>query len=105
MREAGRLLVGEHDFVSFASTGHERLTTVRTVLRCVVEKQYHWLYFDVEGTGFLYHMVRNIVGTLLEVGRGYWKPEKVTEILEAKDRNAAGPMAPANGLSLMWVKY
>jgi len=105
MRQAGRLLIGEHDFASFASSGSERQTTVRTLLRCGVSRKFHWLYFDVEGTGFLYHMVRNIAGTLLEVGRGYWQPEKVAEILAARDRCAAGPTAPANGLSLQWVRY
>jgi len=64
-----------------------------------------WLWFDVEADGFLYHMVRNIVGTLVEVGRGHWRPEYLAEILAAKDRSAAGPMAPAQGLWLMWVAY
>jgi len=64
-----------------------------------------WVYVDVEGDGFLYNMVRNIVGTLVEVGVGRWRPEKINEILEAKDRTAAGPLAPAQGLCLMWIKY
>ena len=105
MQEAGKMIVGERDFSSFACTRHNRQTTVRTVLRCDVSRRGEWIYFDVEGTGFLYHMVRNIVGTLLEVGRGYWPPEKVAEILAACDRNVAGPTAPPNGLSLEWVRY
>ena len=60
---------------------------------------------DVEGDRFLYNMVRNIVGTLVEVGIGRMKSEKITEILEAKDRRAAGPIAPPEGLCLMWIKY
>ncbi len=64
-----------------------------------------WIYVDVEGDGFLYNMVRNIVGTLVEVGVGRWRPEKINEILEAKDRTAAGRLAPAAGLCLMWIKY
>lgn len=64
-----------------------------------------WVYVDVEGNSFLYNMVRNIVGTLVEVGVGRWKPEKINEILEAKDRTAAGLLAPAAGLCLIWVKY
>ena len=64
-----------------------------------------WIYIDVEGDSFLYNMVRNIVGTLVEVGRGRWKPEKVLEILEARDRTAAGPLAPAAGLCLMCIEY
>ena len=64
-----------------------------------------WIYVDVEGDGFLYNMVRNIVGTLVEVGVGRWRPEKISEILEAKDRTAAGRLAPAQGLCLMWIDY
>lgn len=64
-----------------------------------------WIYVDVEGNSFLYNMVRNIVGTLVEVGVGRWKPEKINEILEAKDRTAAGPLAPAAGLCLIRVEY
>jgi len=64
-----------------------------------------WVYVDVEGDSFLYNMVRNIVGTLVEVGVSRWKPEKINEILEAKDRTAAGPMAPAAGLCLMRIEY
>jgi len=64
-----------------------------------------WIYVDVEGDSFLYNMVRNIVGTLVEVGIGRWMPEKINEILEAKDRTAAGPIAPAGGLCLMRVEY
>ena len=64
-----------------------------------------WIYIDVEADGFLYNMVRNIVGTLVEVGRGRWEPEKIAEILDAKDRGAAGPIAPAAGLCLMKIDY
>lgn len=64
-----------------------------------------WIYVDVEGDGFLYNMVRNIVGTLVDVGVGRWEPQEITEILEAKDRTAAGRLAPPNGLCLMWIKY
>ena len=105
MQVAGQLLVGKHDFASFASAGQERMTTVRTLLRCHVWRKYHWIYFDMEATGFLYHMVRNIVGTLLDIGRGHWSAEKIPEILAARDRQAAGPMSPPNGLSLQWVRY
>lgn len=105
IQRGAELLVGEHDFVSFSSTGHDRSTTVRTLLRCHVERKFHWLYFDLEATGFLYNMVRNIVGTLLDVGRGYIEPEKIKEILAAKDRQAAGHKAPPYGLTLMWVRY
>ncbi len=105
MQEAAGVLLGEHDFASFASAGSERLSTVRTMLRCQVWRKFDWIYFDLEATGFLYHMVRNVVGTLLEIGRGHWPASKMPEILDAKDRQAAGPMAPAEGLTLQWVKY
>jgi len=105
MNQTGQLLVGTKDFKSFASAGDRRENSVRTIFRCDVTAEDKWIYVDVEGDGFLYNMVRNIVGTLVEVGRGRWSPEKINEILEAKDRTAAGPIAPAEGLCLMWIKY
>lgn len=105
MQEAAGVLVGEHDFSSFSSGCEARQSNVRKLLRCQVSKEYHQIYFDLEGTGFLYHMVRNIVGTLLEIGRGHWPIDKMKEILESADRRQAGPMAPAQGLSLQWVRY
>jgi tRNA pseudouridine38-40 synthase len=69
------------------------------------QNEENWIYIDVEGDSFLYNMVRNIVGTLVEVGIGRWKPEKMSEVLQAKDRRAAGPMAPAAGLCLMRIEY
>jgi len=105
MNQAAQLLVGKKDFKSFASAADRRENSVRTIFRCNVTAEDKWIYVDVEGEGFLYNMVRNIVGTLVEVGRGRWKPEKINEILEAKNRTAAGPLAPAVGLCLMWIKY
>ena len=105
MNRAAQLLVGEKDFKSFASAADRRESSMRTIFRCEVSAEDKWVYVDVEGDGFLYNMVRNIVGTLVEVGVVRWKPEKITEILEAKDRQAAGPLAPAAGLCLMWIKY
>jgi tRNA pseudouridine38-40 synthase len=109
MNEAAGLLVGKRDFKSFAAAADHREDSVRTVFRCDVTEVPadggRWVYVDAEGDGFLYNMVRNIVGTLVEVGVGRWKPEKIPEILEARDRKAAGPIAPPNGLCLMWIKY
>jgi len=106
LHAAAARLLGAHDFRSFASAGAQpKETTVRTLLRCQVWQQFHWLYFDLEADGFLYHMVRNIVGTLLEIARRHWPPDKIEEILAARRRSAAGPMAPPQGLYLMWVKY
>lgn len=105
MRAAGRHFVGTHDFAALASKGSERFSTVRTVVRCEVYRRYDELRFDIEGTGFLYNQVRNMVGTLVEVGRGHWEPEQVGEILAGRDRSQAGPTAPAKGLCLQWVRY
>jgi tRNA pseudouridine38-40 synthase len=109
MRQAASLLVGKKDFKSFAAAADRREDSVRTVFRCEVTEapaeDGRWIYVDAEGDGFLYNMVRNIVGTLVEVGVGRWSPEKISEILEARDRRAAGPIAPPNGLCLMWIQY
>ena len=105
MQEGANRLLGEHDFASFNSAGGKRMSTVRNLYRCEIRQKYHLIYFDLEANGFLYHMVRNVVGTLLEIGRGRWTSEHIENILAARDRMAAGPLAPANGLSLQWVKY
>jgi tRNA pseudouridine38-40 synthase len=105
MNQAAQLLVGTKDFKSFASAADRRESSIRTIFRCDVTAEDKWIYVSVEGDGFLYNMVRNIVGTLVDVGLGRWKPEKITEILEAKDRTAAGRLAPAQGLCLIWIKY
>jgi len=105
MNKAAKRLIGKKDFKSFASAADKRETSVRTIFRCEVKAEDDWVYIDVEGDGFLYNMVRNIVGTLVEVGLGRLEPEKIKEILEAKDRTAAGPIAPPQGLCLMWIKY
>ncbi len=103
MQRAGAYLVGEHDFKSFCATAAVVESTVRTITDLQVEQSGHEIVIRVTGTGFLYNMVRIIAGTLMEVGRGSYPPEKVKEILAAKDRQAAGPTAPACGLTL--VKY
>ena len=105
MAEAAGMLVGKRDFKSFASAADNRENSVRTIFRCDVTGEGHWVYIDIEGDGFLYNMARNIVGTLVEVGLGRLPPGKIKQILEAKDRTAAGPIAPAAGLCLMWIKY
>jgi len=105
MNNAAQMLVGTKDFKSFATAKDRRDNTVRTIFSCNVTSEDKWIYVDVEGDGFLYNMVRNIVGTLVEVGLGRWEPEKITEILKAKDRQAAGPLAPAAGLCLIKIEY
>ena len=105
MRKAAAVLVGKHDFTSFASASDKRKNPVRTVFRCDVRAEGDRVFIETEGDGFLYNMVRNIVGTLVDVGRGRWNPEEMECILAAKNRTAAGQIAPAQGLCLMWVKY
>ncbi len=105
MGKAAKLLIGTKDFKSFAAAKDKRESSVRTIFSCGVTAESQSIYIDVEGNAFLYNMARNIVGTLVEVGLGRVKPGKIAEILEAKTRTAAGPIAPAQGLCLMWVKY
>jgi len=105
MRTGARVLVGTHDFAAFATQGSKRETTVRTVCHLEIGRHLHEVRIDVVGTGFLYNQVRNIVGTLVEVGRGHWEPRRVAQILAGRDRSQAGPTAPARGLCLQWVKY
>jgi tRNA pseudouridine38-40 synthase len=105
MDAAAKILIGKKDFKSFASAADKRESSIRTIMQCQLMQEDKWLYIDIEADRFLYNMVRNIVGTLVEIGRGKWKPEKINEILKAKDRTAAGPLAPPQGLCLMWIKY
>lgn len=105
MRKAATYLVGEHDFKSFCSTATQAETTVRTVFGIDVDKQDKVITIKVRGNGFLYNMVRIIVGTLVQVGLGFYEPERVKEMLEAEDRTVAGPTAPACGLRLNEIFY
>ncbi|MFC1634939.1 tRNA pseudouridine(38-40) synthase TruA [Planctomycetota bacterium] len=105
MNQAAQRLVGTKDFKSFAAAKDKRDQTVRTIFRCEVTAEDEWIHMDVEGNAFLYNMVRNIVGTLVDVGVSRWEPEKIDEILEARDRTAAGRLAPPQGLCLMWLRY
>ncbi len=109
MNEAAQHLIGEHDFASFAATGHGRKTTVRTVLSCGVTSQLHddgmRIRIDICGTGFLWNMVRIIAGTLVEVGRGKTEPGDMDRIIDATDRSAAGPTLPPTGLCLERIWY
>ncbi len=105
MREAAAILTGEHDFKSFCQTGAQVESTVRTVHSIELEEQGAELVIRVCGNGFLYNMVRIIAGTLIEVGQGKRAPESMLGVLAAKDRSAAGPTAPACGLTLMKYEY
>ena len=105
MSQASACLVGEHDFKSFCSVQTQALTTVRRVDAVEVFQEGNEIVIRVAGRGFLYNMVRIMAGTLMEVGRGHMAPGKVAEILAAKDRQAAGPTAPACGLTLVGYEF
>ena len=105
MKEAAKYIVGEHDFKSFCSARTQVTSTVRTIYSLNLEKKDDIISIRISGNGFLYNMVRIIVGTLMKVGLGVYPPEHVKEILEACDRNAAGPKAPARGLTLVGIEY
>jgi len=105
MRECAAMLVGEHDFTSFASEHTETESNVRRVTRSELAEAGDELHYLVEANGFLYNMVRIIVGTLLEVGRGKMAAGEFARALEVCRRDAAGPTAPARGLALVNVTY
>ncbi len=109
MCEAARLLIGKHDFVSYQTTGSPRSSTIREVRQLTVNATPHMdgtlFTIEIEANGFLYNMVRNIAGTLVQVGVGRKRPQWVSEVLAAKDRREAGQTAPACGLFLLEVLY
>lgn len=105
MRAAVRCLEGEHDFSSFRAAGCDAAHAVRKVYRVSLDQRDELLVFTIEATAFLRHMVRNVVGTLVDVGRGLRTPESFARLLEARDRTKAGATAPACGLFLVEVKY
>lgn len=105
MKNAADYLLGEHDFKSFCENKHMKKSTVRTIHQISISEKNSKLQMDFYGNGFLYHMVRILAGTLLEVGNGQRKPEEIPAILEAKSRPAAGFTAPAQGLFLVKVTY
>ena len=105
MRRAAAYLLGEQDFASFCGNPRMKKSTVRLVDSITVVRQRDRIVFTFHGTGFLQNMVRILVGTLLEVGRGTRQPEDMPALLEARDRRLAGPTAPPEGLCLMKVDY
>ena len=106
MRQAASYLVGEHDFKSFCSVRTSVEDTVRTILSCNVERTGDEVVnIRVTGTGFLYNMVRIIAGTLIQVGIGELEPEDMPRILRQRERSAAGPTAPAHGLTMIGIVY
>ena len=105
MREASRYLIGRHDFSSFLTQGSPVCSPVREIEKVVFFIKGHLVVIYIRADAFLYRMVRNIIGTLAEVGRGKISPKEVKDILDARDRTAAGPTAPPQGLYLVRVRY
>ena len=118
MREGAKYLAGRHNFSSFRLSGSSAKTSIRTITKltitsysdmryaiCDMRKNGRAIFINVMADGFLYGMVRSIVGTLIEVGRGKISPSKVKEILKTRNRQLAGPTAPAKGLYLIKVNY
>lgn len=104
MEKAAGRFVGTHDFASFAKSPPGP-NTVRQIVSCKLAKRGRRLFLTVEGSGFLHHMVRNMAGTLLEIGRGSISGTEFEELFTVRDRNLAGFTAPAHGLILLKVKY
>src|SRR5690606_38567650 len=101
MREAASFFLGRNDFAAFAAAGSPVKSTVRNLMRLDITEKEDELIFTLEADGFLYKMVRNIVGTLLLAGKGKMTPEEIRLILQGKNRAAAGPPAPPHGLCLV----
>lgn len=105
MRKAATYLIGEHDFAAFRSLGSYTKTTIRTIRQIEIKKEDKLIVITISGNGFLYNMVRIIVGTLIQFGSGLFLPEYMEQILKSKDRTKAGPTALAKGLTLVKIDY
>lgn len=106
MKKEAKALVGKRDFKAFHASGRKVDDCIRHIKRIDIKKdKKNFIYIDIEANGFLYNMARNIVGTLVEVGRGKMLPGSTKKILKKRNRNIAGPTMPAKGLCLVKVKY
>lgn len=105
MAEAGKELIGEHDFSTFRAAGCQARSPVRTLHSLELHRKDNWIWFDVTANAFLQHMVRNIAGSLIEVGCGKRPVNWMTDVLQARDRKLGGTTAPPNGLYLVGVEY
>ena len=105
IQEAAQFLIGTHDFSSFRASSCEAKNPIRTLLRSDIERRENLLEMTFEANAFLQYMVRNMVGTLVEIGRGKIKTDSISDLLKTKDRNKAGPTAPPQGLFLVSVNY
>ncbi|MDA3846227.1 MAG: tRNA pseudouridine(38-40) synthase TruA, partial [Vallitaleaceae bacterium] len=98
-------MIGEHDFLAFSTQGSSVSSTTRTIYNIDIEQRDHLVQITVTGDGFLYNMVRIIVGALIQVGLGFYEPEYIKTIISSKDRSLAKRVAPAKGLTLMDIQY
>jgi tRNA pseudouridine38-40 synthase len=105
MQEAGKSLLGKHDFSSFRAAACQAKSPLRTLDRLQVTRAREDVEIVAEARSFLHHQVRNMVGTLKLVGEGRWPVARIAEVLAARDRTQAGPTAPAHGLTLVAVRY
>lgn len=105
MRAATSYLIGEHDFASFCGAKAQVKSTVRTIRSIEIDRYEDMITICISGEGFLYNMVRIVAGTLIEIGNGQYPPERMKEILDACDRECAGPTAPAKGLTLLGIQF
>lgn len=105
MEQAAAHLCGEHDFKSFTSAKKGKKSTVRRIDEITIVREGQKIRFSFKGSGFLHHMIRIIMGTLLQVGKGERSPESIPEIIEAQNREMAGPLVPAKGLTLVKVLF
>ena len=105
MRKEAKSLIGEHNFKSFQAADKSERSSVRTISKILIKHTKSDITVEIIGNGFLYNMVRNIVGTLVDIGRGYLPPGSMQNILNKQNRTQAGPTAPAKGLFLVRVRY
>lgn len=105
MRKEIKNIFGRHNFKSFAASDKKERNPVKTIKKATVKRDNELIYIDIEADGFLYNMARNIVGTLIEIGRGKMQAGSIKKILLLRNRIFAGPTAPARGLCLLKVKY
>lgn len=115
MRKAAEYLRGRHNFKAFCSSGSNSNNTIRTIYKITIStpkkiflneiSRYRFICIDIHGDGFLYNMVRNIVGTLIEIGRGRYSPDYILKLFKEKNRQLCGPCVPAKGLYLCKVEY
>lgn len=105
MQQACKLIEGKHNFKSFCASGSSVKSFERNVINCSLTEEWPFVNLEIEANGFLYNMIRIIMGTLLEIGQNNLSPKIITDIIRAENRSAAGPTAPPQGLYMVEVKY